>query len=107
MGYCAEPSPEMGEYSVESRRESFFIRGEDAYEAAKGRGRMPLHVLHVYPVVPDAPVGSVEFLTSDIPKLRAALDQAEALHYLDAPVYERVRHDPELLQAALEAARDA
>jgi len=29
MGYVAEPTPEMGEYRVEVRRESFYLSGED------------------------------------------------------------------------------
>ncbi len=50
MGFCVDPTPEMGEYSVEVRRESFYLRDDDQ---------------------------SIEILIEDIPKIREALDQVE------------------------------
>lgn len=70
MGMCLEPTPEMGEYSVEVRRESFYLRGEDTYEGERR------HAFHLYPH--PCGQGAVEILIEDIPKLRAALDQVEA-----------------------------
>jgi hypothetical protein len=59
MGFCPDSTPEMGEFTVETRRESFFIRGPmDAYESDGGQG-------------------ATEILYSDIPKIRAALDLVE------------------------------
>lgn len=93
MGYCAQPTPEMGEYSVEVRRESFCIRGEDNFVRTGSRSCPPgcdvegehthavygnarqRHALTAYPN--DSGQGSVEILIEDIPKLRAALDQVE------------------------------
>ena len=64
MGFCPTPTPEMGEYSVEIRRESFCIGSEVDNDnrfncTACGHNR-------------------VEILLADIPKIRAALDQVEA-----------------------------
>lgn len=53
MGFIPAPSPEMGDVSVETRRESFWLRGN---------------------------FDSTEILYSDIPAVRAALDMVEALH---------------------------
>ena len=71
MGYCAQPTPEMGEYSVEVREESFYLRGEDSY----GVDAVP-HGIFVYPSH-DSRQGTAEIPIEDIPKIRAALDQAE------------------------------
>jgi hypothetical protein len=73
MGYCAQPTPDMGEYSVEVRHESFILRGEDSYEGEKEHG------LFVWAVPAGGHQGSVEILLADIPKIRAALDQAERI----------------------------
>lgn len=75
MGYCADPTPEMGEYSVEVRGESFMLRGEEprtAYDASR-------HGIFLYPTFKGGRQGSVEILIEDIPKIRAALDQVEAV----------------------------
>jgi hypothetical protein len=99
MGYCAEPTPEMGEYSVEVRSESFYLRGEDTYGFGPPKpcpercdvvgthhhGGEPVwvkqkHAIYVYPVpVQSARQGTIELLIEDIPKIRAALDQAERI----------------------------
>lgn len=49
MGYCITSTPEMGEYSVEARRESFYLRGEDVYDYVYNGAPMPLHVIHFQP----------------------------------------------------------
>jgi hypothetical protein len=74
MGYCAKPTTDMGEYSVEVRSESFILRGEDSYLGEKEHG------LFVWAVPHDGRQGSVEILLADIPKIRAALDQAERIN---------------------------
>lgn len=65
MGLCIDPTPETGEYSVEIRRESICIRGEDTYDGPKR------HAFHVYPH--ECGQGTVELLIEDIPKIEAAL----------------------------------
>lgn len=65
----------MGEYSVEVRRESFYLRGEDCYEAENNGGAYPRHVIYHY----GTRAGTVEILIEDIPKIRAALDQVERI----------------------------
>src|ERR1700677_2866052 len=72
MGMLLDPTPKMGEYSVEVRRESFYITGEDSSEGDRR------HAFHVYHSRPDGIQGTVEILIEDIPKIRAALDQVEA-----------------------------
>ena len=52
MGFCHEPTPDMGRFEVETRRESFYLHIQDASRP--------------HP----------EFLYTDIPALRAALNQA-------------------------------
>ncbi len=69
MGVLLDSTPEMGEYSVEIRRESFYLRGQDTYDGEKR------HAIHVYP--DSCGQGNVEILLEDIPKIRAALDQVE------------------------------
>ena len=73
MGICLDSTPEMGEYSVEVRRESFYLRGEDSYD------RERRHAIELYPSSEDGRhnQGSVEILIEDIPKIRAALDRVE------------------------------
>lgn len=66
MGLLVDPTPEMGEYHVEVRRESFYIQGIDL------TGR---HTIFVYP--DDDGRGVAEILIEDISKIRAALDQVE------------------------------
>lgn len=69
MGMILDPTPEMGEYRIEVRRESFYLHSTD-------RNR---HCLTVYPHTDDpVPSGTVEILLEDIPKIRAALDQVES-----------------------------
>lgn len=70
MGMILESTPAMGEYSVEVRRESFYLRGEDNYER-DGR-----HAITVYEVA-DRRTGTVEILIEDISKIRASLDEVE------------------------------
>lgn len=55
MGYCPEATRDMGNFCVEVRRESFWLRGVDVFTGDHG----------------------VELMLADIPKLRAALDQVE------------------------------
>lgn len=73
MGFCPESTSAMGEYSVEVRRESFYLRGEDTYDQAAR------HVIELYPSSKDGShkQGTVEILIEDIPKIRAALDLVE------------------------------
>ena len=52
MGFCHEPTPDMGRFEVETRRESFYLHIQDDSRP--------------HP----------EFLYTDIPALRAALNQA-------------------------------
>jgi hypothetical protein len=96
MGYILEQAPEMGEYSGEVRRESFYLRGEHGYEQI-GTVRCPSdcnvigphehadygyvdkrHALVVYPESEGRHQGTVEILLEDIPKIRAVLDAVEA-----------------------------
>lgn len=55
MGMCLDPTPEMGDFSTEVRRESFWLRGVEVHSGDHG----------------------AEFMLADIPKIRAALDQVE------------------------------
>lgn len=56
MGLQLDPTRNMGAYNVEMRRESFWLRGPfETFDHDRG----------------------VEFMLADIPKIRAALDQAE------------------------------
>jgi hypothetical protein len=69
MGLILDSTPEMGEYSVEVRRESFHLSG----------GKEP-HTICVYPNYHlDVALleGTCEILIEDIPKIRAALDLVE------------------------------
>ena len=52
MGLCLDPTPEMGEWTVEVRRESFWLRG-------------PCEDDHI------------EILKSDLSKVKAALAQVD------------------------------
>jgi hypothetical protein len=71
MGLILESTPEMGEYSVEVRRESFYLRGADSYD------KPMRHAIELYPSPPGGRQGTVEILIEDIPKIRAALDEVE------------------------------
>jgi hypothetical protein len=62
MGFCPDSTPEMGEYSVELRRESFIISSKSDRHAISCTG-----CCHT----------AVEVLYEDIPKIRAILDQVE------------------------------
>lgn len=75
MGFCPESTPEMGEYSVEVRRESFYLRGADSYNGSVE------HAIELYPSSSGGHLGTVEILIEDIPKIRAALDLVEANLY--------------------------
>lgn len=68
MGRILDSTPEMGEYAVEVRKESFYLHGIDP------NGK---HTIFVYPDVDGKGDGVVEILTADIPKIRAALDEVE------------------------------
>jgi hypothetical protein len=60
MGMCLEPTPAMGDFSTEVRRESFYLRGPvEAYEGDGGGGVIEVNI-------------------TDIAAIRAALDQVEA-----------------------------
>lgn len=99
MGFIPAMPPECGEYSVEIRRESFYLRGEDGFEQT-GEHPCPQgcdvvgphahgewgyvekrHALFVYPndsgmdVPPTLRTGqgTVEILLEDIPKVMACL----------------------------------
>jgi hypothetical protein len=72
MGFCPDSTPEMGEYSVEVRRESFYLRGASTYNVRPQR-----HAIHIYD--DGQGQGTVEILTEDIPKIRAALDLVEKI----------------------------
>jgi len=73
MGHCPDSTPEMGEYSVEIRRESFYLRGADSYN---GPAR---HAIELYPSPHGGSQGTIEILLEDIPKIRACLDLVERL----------------------------
>lgn len=77
MGFLPEMPDEAGEYHVEVRRESFYMKG--AYQEFDARD-CPRHAIIVYPST-DFPVssGNVEILIEDIPKIRACLDTVEAV----------------------------
>ncbi len=77
MGYCPDPTPEMGEYSVEVRSESFYLRGEQPKEQDSRHG-IYLYLSHFYNGE-RARQGTCEILKEDIPKIRAALDQVERI----------------------------
>ena len=68
MGMCLDSTPEMDDYSVEVRRESFYLRSFR-------------NAIHVYPdtnCLGDVEsTGDIECLIADIPKIRAALDLVE------------------------------
>lgn len=70
MGCQLDPTPEMGEYSVEVRRESFYLQGDRTFDGEKR------HAVTCYP--DECGQGMIELLLEDIPKIRAALDQVEA-----------------------------
>lgn len=96
MGMILESTPEMGEYNVEVRSESFYISGEDHTFAkadlpCPGAGcdvvgehrhsggieyRKVEHSIFVYG--DRSGQGTAEILIADIPKIRAALDEIEA-----------------------------
>jgi hypothetical protein len=57
MGFCHEPTSEMGHLRVETRRESFYVKGLRDWNQDEG---------HLF----------IELEYRDVPALRAALDQA-------------------------------
>lgn len=67
MGLCLESTCAMGEYEVEVRRESFYLRG------ARNEDDQARHAINLYPDKPIGRQGTVEILIEDIPKIRAAL----------------------------------
>lgn len=73
MGTILSQTHAMGEYSVEVRRESFYLRGEDTFAGEK------THAIYLYPnPYPNGRQGTVEIPLEDIPKIRAALDAVES-----------------------------
>lgn len=76
MGHLPDSTPEMGEYSVEVRRESFYLKGEYLFDPEQGRYVKHKHAITVYENG-DCGQGTVEILIEDIPKIRAALDLVE------------------------------
>ena len=62
MGLCLEQTPEMGEFAVEVRRESFYLSG-------------PMHLYNNDGMV--GGTGTVELALSDIADIRACLDAVE------------------------------
>jgi hypothetical protein len=92
MGFCVESTPEMGEYSVEVRSESFYLNGEynvlteeelESYQAGETMYHKRRHGIVVYENG-ETGQGTTEILIEDIPKLRAALDEVER-HLEKAP----------------------
>jgi hypothetical protein len=96
MGYLPQSTPEMGEYHVEVRGESFYLSGEPnslvddeplpcpsgctvlgEHKHGTMKYQKARHAIVVYPVSSDVNQGSVEILLEDIPKVRAALDVVE------------------------------
>lgn len=87
MGYCAEPTPEMGEFSIETRGESFYLRGPDCYDYAIGETDECSDLAWyrydaAYNAVSgrDNVGGTIEIPYEAIPFIRKALDQAEAIY---------------------------
>lgn len=79
MGYIPQPTPAMGPYSVEVRRESFYLRGDSDADVDQRR-QGTRHGIFLYPdPYPDGRQGTVEILLEDIPKVRAALDLVEQI----------------------------
>lgn len=102
MGYIVEPSEEMGEYSVETRGGTFYLSGASLFQHAYEGADVPEHVIHVYPTTGPtvkASAGTIEVLTADIPKIRAALDQVEAVARLGGSSYHQQRPDREAIEA--------
>lgn len=79
MGMILETTPDMGEYSVEVRKESFYLSGENNAEIANDELRyVPRrHSVTVYPADETVNQGTIELLIEDIPKIRACLDNVE------------------------------
>jgi hypothetical protein len=70
VGYILDLPTEAGGYSVEVRRESFYLVGADDLDGE--------HAIYVYPdPYPDGHRGAVEIELRDIPKVRACLDAIE------------------------------
>ena len=84
MGFIPDPTPEMGEYRVEVRRESFYIHGEDSFGHNFKSEPAPRHSIYVYRTsgpTNSTNIGVAEILIEDIPKIRAALDLVERRCY--------------------------
>ena len=81
MGMCLDSTPEMGEYSVEVRRESFYLRSD-------------IGSIFVYPETNSLGYtlsdGSCEFEIKDIPKIKAAIALVE--EYLRGDPYPVAAH---------------
>jgi hypothetical protein len=73
MGHIPAAQLETGEYSVEVRRESFYLQGEDTYPHQHEGAERPRHVITCYSPGP----GTIEVLIEDIGKIRACLDLVE------------------------------
>lgn len=99
MGFILQSTPEMGEYGVEVRSESFCLGGEYNFERI-GEKPCPAgcdvdgdhthseyghvkkrHSIIMYPVSEEVNQGTVEILIEDIPKIKACFDEIEK--YLD------------------------
>lgn len=76
MSHVPEEQYGQGEYGVQTRRESFTLRGEWADDPALRRSGLR-HGITLYPDVADGDQGSIEVLTEDIGKLRVCLDVVE------------------------------
>jgi len=81
MGFIPEMPVECGEYSVEIRSESFYLRGEDTFEAEYEAGEYPRHCIQVY----GKKAGTVEILLEDIPKVIACLELVAAHEHIEVP----------------------
>lgn len=80
MGYVPQSTPNMGEYSVEVRSESFYLSGARGRTMEERKSGVR-HGIELYPdPYPDGRQGTVELLIEDIPKLRASLDLVEEVH---------------------------
>lgn len=73
MSYVPEDYEGQGEYSVQTRSESFTLRGEWSDERAE-RAAGLRHGIWVYPDVEGGQQGSIEVLLEDVDKLRVCLD---------------------------------
>jgi predicted transport protein len=76
MGFTIDPTPQTGEYSVEIRDESFYLRGEHTFDAKSAAHVERRHAINVYENGATGQ-GTIEILLEDLPKIRACLDLVE------------------------------